>query len=65
MGEFREKFLRDCYFTTGQIGLQWILSEPYNKTPGARGLPIYFTRSSVDLFFCGAATQRGSWPPNS
>jgi hypothetical protein len=46
--EFRERFLRHCYFTTGQIGLQWILSEPYNKKPGAWGLPIYFTRSNVD-----------------
>ena len=46
--EIHEKFLRHCYFTTGQIGLQWIPSEPYNKKPGAWGLPIYFTRSSVD-----------------
>jgi len=30
------------------MGLQWILSEPYNKEPRAWGLPIYFTRSNVD-----------------
>jgi hypothetical protein len=46
--EFHERFLRYCYFTAGQIGLQWILSEHYNKKPGAWGLRIYFTRSSVD-----------------
>jgi len=30
------------------MGLQWILSEPYNKKPRAWGLPIYFTLSNLD-----------------
>ena len=32
VGKFHEKFLRHCNFTAAQIGLQWILPEPYNKS---------------------------------